>query len=166
MGVSRNASPKDIKKAFRRLSVKYHPDKNPDPEAKEMFKDINEANEVLSDPDKRRVYDRSGEEGIKQMAQQGQGGGFNPFDIFGFQRPQEEAKGPDINLKVRVTLNDVYKGKEIEIQYTKQAICPHCRGNGAESMEDLKKCPKCNGQGFILKKKQLAPGFIQQYQEH
>lgn len=165
LGVSRNATPKDIKKAFRRLSVQYHPDKNPDPAAKAMYTDINEANEVLSDPDKRRVYDRSGEEGVKQLAQQGQGGGFDPFDIFGMHK-QEEAKGPDINLKMRVSLEDVYNGKEIEIQYTKQAICPHCRGNGAESMEDLEKCPKCKGQGFILRKQQLAPGFIQQFQEH
>lgn len=167
LGVARNATPKDIKKAFRRLSVKFHPDKNPDPEAKEKYKEISEANEILSDPDKRRVYDRGGEEGLKQMQQQGQGGGFDPFDIFGFGRQQEgEAQGPDINLKVRVTLNDVYKGKEIEIQYSKQAICPHCRGNGADTMEDLETCPKCNGQGMIIKKKQLAPGFIQQFQEH
>jgi DnaJ-related protein SCJ1 len=96
----------------------------------------------LSDPDKRRVYDRSGEEGIKQMEQQGGGGGFNPFDMFNMGRGQQEARGPDINLKLRVTLEDVYNGKEVELQYTKQAICPHCRGNGAESHEHLDECDK------------------------
>lgn len=90
---------------------------------------------MLSDPDKRRIYDRGGEEGLKQ-AEQGQGG-INPFDFFNMHRNMEEARGPDINLKLRITLEDVYKGKEVELQYTKQAICPHCRGSGADSFEDL-----------------------------
>lgn len=156
-----------LNKAFRNLSVKYHPDKNPSDEAREMYKEINDANEVLSDPDKRRVYDRGGEQALKQAEKQGQGGGFDPFNIFGMNmRAQEEAKGPDINLKVRVTLNDVYNGKDLEIQYSRQSICPHCRGNGAESMEDIHTCPKCNGQGFTLKQRQIGRGFVQQYQEH
>lgn len=166
LGISKNATPKDIKKAYRKLSIKYHPDKNPDPEAKEKYKEINEANEILSDPDKRRVYDRSGEEGIKQMAQQGGGGDpFDPFSMFFGHRQQGEAQGPDINLLLRVTLNDVYIGKEIEIVYTKQAICPHCRGNGADSHEDLEQCDACGGTGMIIKKKQIAPGFVQQFQQ-
>eukprot|EP00343_Euplotes_focardii_P009477 CAMPEP_0205828060 /NCGR_PEP_ID=MMETSP0206-20130828/33971_1 /ASSEMBLY_ACC=CAM_ASM_000279 /TAXON_ID=36767 /ORGANISM="Euplotes focardii, Strain TN1" /LENGTH=274 /DNA_ID=CAMNT_0053129513 /DNA_START=91 /DNA_END=915 /DNA_ORIENTATION=+ len=78
----------------------------------------------------------------------------------------QEPKGPDINLKVRVTLADVYKGKDIDVQYTRQAICPHCGGSGAESDHDMEVCPRCRGQGSILKKKQIAPGFVQQFQEH
>ena len=78
----------------------------------------------------------------------------------------QEPKGPDINLKVRVTLADVYKGKDIDMEFTKQSICPHCHGTGAESEYDLETCPKCRGQGVILRKKQLAPGFVQQFQEH
>ena len=141
LGINKNATPKDIKKAFRKLSVKYHPDKNPDEDTSEKYKDISEAYEVLSDPDKRRVYDRSGEDGVNKMGQQG--GGMNPFDMFfGGGHNQEEAKGPDINLRLRVTLNDVYNGKEIELSFNKQTICPHCRGSGAESDDHLTECPK------------------------
>jgi DnaJ-related protein SCJ1 len=156
-----------LNKAFRRLSVKYHPDKNPSDEAKLMYNEINDANEALSDPDKRRTYDRGGEQALKQAEKQGGGGHHNPFDIFNRGgRAQEEAKGPDINLKVRVTLNDAYNGKDIEIQYSRQSICPNCRGNGAESHEDIETCPKCNGQGFTIKQRQIGRGFVQQYQEH
>ena len=84
----------------------------------------------------------------------------------GFQHAHQEPQGPDINLKIRVTLSDVYNGKDIEIQHTKQAICPHCQGTGAESEHDLETCPRCRGQGVILRKKQVAPGFVQQFQEH
>ena len=122
LGIKKSSNQNDIKKAYRKLSIKYHPDKNSDPSAKDKYKEINEAYDVLSEPDKRRAYDRSGEEGVNQLLNQG-AGGMNPFDIFGgFQRNQEEQKGPTIQLKARVTLNDVYIGKEFEMVYTRQTI--------------------------------------------
>lgn len=121
--------------------MQYHPDKNPGEDSKEKYKDISEAYEVLSDSNKRRVYDRSGEEGVQKMGQN-QGGG-SPFDLFfpgGMH--QQEAKGPDMNLNLRVTLDEVYNGKDAEISFRKQSICSHCRGNGAETDSDLKPCHK------------------------
>ena len=119
----------------------------------------------MSDPDKRRAYDRSGEDGVNQLLNQGQGG-MNPFDFFGgFNRNQDEQRGPTIKLKARVTLNDVYKGKELELVYTRQVICPHCRGSGADSDDDLHECSKWGGKGVLIVKQQLAPGFVQQFQQ-
>ena len=96
------------------------------------------------------------------MNQGGGGDVFDPFSMFfgGGQQRHEEKKGPSVTLKVRVTLEDVYNGKELEVTYTRQALCPHCRGSGAESHEDVHECSRCKGKGFILQKQQIAPGFV------
>ena len=118
LGVKRNAKLIEIKKAYRSLTVKFHPDKNKgDPNASNKFSEINEAYEVLSDDKKRRNYDRGGMEAVNRVEQQG--GGFNPFgDMFGgmFGGHQGgERREPDFKIKLRVKLEDLYKGKEIDV---------------------------------------------------
>jgi DnaJ-related protein SCJ1 len=76
---------------------------------------------------------------------------------------QGEKTGPGIKIKVKVSLEDLYNGKEMEVKYTRNIICPHCRGSGANNPEDVKECPKCRGQGVIIREQQLAPGFVQQF---
>ena len=73
---------------------------------------------------------------------------------------QREQVGPSINLKIKVTLEELYQGQDFEVTYNRKVICPHCRGSGADDPDDVKECPKCGGKGQILTKKQLAPGFV------
>ncbi|KAM3134111.1 hypothetical protein pb186bvf_013837 [Paramecium bursaria] len=171
LGVSQKASLQEIKKAYRGLSQKYHPDRNPgDDQANEKFSKINVAYEVLSDPEQRKKYDKHGEEGLKDQGVQHH----DPFDIFGSffggQRQQGEQKGPEFKVKIRVSLEDIYNGKEVPIYLTKQILCPNCRGSGADDPDDLAwdvyiktlkivyqtyqvTCERCYGKGKIIKKK-------------
>ena len=170
LGVKRDATANDIKHKYRQLSRMYHPDKNKSKEAEEKYKEINEAYEILHDNKKRRLYDRGGMDAVNRAQHEGEGGGMDPFDIFsqffgGGGRRQRENRSDDIKLKVRVTLKDLYMGKEYEFTYTRSAMCPHCRGSGAESYEDVVTCKKCNGQGVIMETRQIGPGFIQQFQK-
>lgn len=168
LGVKRDATANEIKHKYRQLSRKYHPDKNKSKDASAKYVDINEAYEVLSDNKKRRLYDRGGLDLVNKNSQMDQQGG-DPFDIFGSffgggQRRQRDNRDEDIRIKVRATLNDLYLGKEFEFIYTRNTICPHCRGSGANSTEDVTTCDKCKGQGMIIERKQIGPGFIQQFQ--
>ena len=121
LGVSKSASKKEIKKAYRKLAMQYHPDKNPDDEtASDKFKEIGEAYETLADDDKRKTYDRHGEEGVKKM---GQGGGHDPFanffGHFGFgnqDEEQREHKGSDVVVDLFVTLEELYLGNFVTIK--------------------------------------------------
>jgi DnaJ-related protein SCJ1 len=170
LGVPRDASLKQIKKAYRELSLKYHPDKNPgDEAAAQKFVEIGNAYEVLSDDDKRRKYDQFGEEGLK--GNQGGGGFGNPFDIFsnfgfgggGRQEPQER-RSPSVEMPFEVTLRDLYVGKEITIGQKKQILCPKCRGTGGKDPNDVQQCPDCRGSGTKVYTQQLGPGFMTQTQ--
>lgn len=151
LGISRNATQDDIKKAFRQLSKKYHPDVNKDPEAEEKFKEINEAYSVLSDPQKKQNYDMFG---TSDGPERGFGGGFNPFDPFGDffrnntahnERPVE--RGDDLKITVKVDFNDIYTGCHKKIKLTKKCKCHRCNGSGSES-NSTSACPHCGGTGM------------------
>lgn len=165
LGVAPSASQNDIKKAYRKLSTQYHPDRNPSEEAHEKFTKIASAYEVLSDPEKRRKYDQYGPDFEKQEQQAA-----NPFgdffgDFFGHGQ-QQEKRGPELSIKVPVTLEDIYNGKEIGVFHTKQTLCPHCRGTGADDPDHIKTCDACGGQGYVIRRQQIAPGYYQQFQTH
>eukprot|EP00842_Homolaphlyctis_polyrhiza_P006610 jgi/Hompol1/6950/HPOL_005131-RA len=168
LGVSNSASTKDIKKAYRTLSKKYHPDKNPgDKSAEAKFVEVSQAYEVLIDDEKRRIYDQYGEEGLKRSDQQFH----NPFDIFsqfagggGGGFGQRERRGPSVSMYVDVTLEELFVGTELEVEINKQIICPVCRGSGAKSSEHIKTCNTCGGSGVRIVRQQIAPGFVQQVQ--
>lgn len=173
LGVSKNASESEIKKAYRKAAMKYHPDKyasSSDAEkkdAEEKFKEINEAYEVLSDPQKKSIYDQYGHAAFDGAAGQGgfggQGfGGFSGFedidlgDIFGSffgggrrnQGPKVN-EGEDLRYNLDLTLEEVANGVEKEIKYKRDGKCKSCYGTGAEAGHNMKTCPKCNGSGHI-----------------
>ncbi|PVZ98059.1 hypothetical protein BB558_004061 [Smittium angustum] len=177
LGVSKDASLHEIKKSYKKKSKLLHPDKNKEESAHEQFIELNNAYQVLSDEEKREIYDRYGEEGLKENGQ-----GFrNPHDVFnqffggmfdhdsffggGFgSRTRQKPTGPNINLDIPIALEELYKGVEIDIDVSKQKICPHCLGSGAESAEDITTCSDCGGSGTKIVKRMLAPGFFQQMQ--
>eukprot|EP00281_Chroomonas_sp_CCMP1168_P032648 CAMPEP_0206246804 /NCGR_PEP_ID=MMETSP0047_2-20121206/19465_1 /ASSEMBLY_ACC=CAM_ASM_000192 /TAXON_ID=195065 /ORGANISM="Chroomonas mesostigmatica_cf, Strain CCMP1168" /LENGTH=365 /DNA_ID=CAMNT_0053672273 /DNA_START=55 /DNA_END=1152 /DNA_ORIENTATION=- len=168
LGVERNADEGEIKRAYRKQSMKYHPDKNKDPSASDKFTQIATAYEVLSDKDKRRVYDRHGEEGVKQHDQRQGRKEHNPFDMFsqffGQQREPEEQKLPDVQIDLEVTLKDLYLGRTFDVLHRKQRLCRECNGSGARSPGDIERCNHCGGSGKKVVRQQIAPGFFQQIQ--
>lgn len=169
--LDKSANDKELKKSYRRLSKKYHPDKNPDDEqAAQKFVEISEAYEVLSDENLRRIYNQHGHEGVKQHRQQQQGGGAarNPFDLFsqffgGGGHFGGMRKGQNMEVRVALPLKDFYTGAVHEFKIEKQVICDHCDGSGAEDGA-RDHCDKCNGQGVVIQKQMLAPGIFQQMQ--
>ena len=157
LNVSKNATKDEIKKAFRKLAMQYHPDRNPDKsrEAEEHFKEINAAYAILSDDEKRSIYDRYGVEGLKAQP------GFNFEDIFNFSffedifsgfAGQHQRKGGDINVNIELTLDEIFSGVEKEIEIKRQIPCAHCNGTGAETADDIKTCPTCHGRGKVQTK--------------
>ncbi|MEI6076318.1 MAG: molecular chaperone DnaJ [Verrucomicrobiota bacterium] len=171
--VSRDETAEGIKKSYRRLAVKYHPDKNPgDKQAEEKFKELGEAYEALSDPQKKAAYDQFGHAAFdpRQRARGGgTGGGFHdPFDIFrevfggagggsifenlfgGGQDPSAPARGDDLRYDLQITLEEAALGCEKEISVTKMDQCDSCRGSGAEAGSKLKTCGTCGGRGQVL----------------
>jgi len=175
LGVGKDASADDIKRAYRRMAIKYHPDKNPnDKEAEAKFKECAEAYEVLSDPEKRRRYDQFGHEGLRGMGMRDyahmnwQDIGSIFEDIFGFgdlfgmgsgrrSRRTGPARGYDLETTVELTLNEVAKGTEKTIEFTRQDICVECSGSGCAKGKGPDKCPTCGGSGQISR----GGGFFQ-----
>ena len=171
LGVDRNASADEIKKAYRKLAIKYHPDKNPgDKEAEEKFKEAAEAYSILSDADKKAKYDQFGHAGVEGAGPDFSGGFGNLNDIlndffngafgggfgsgfgggFGGGRRQERIyKGRDIRVRARLTLEEIATGVEKEISIEKNVPCPDCGGRGAKNSSDIKICPACNGSGQV-----------------
>lgn len=167
LGVRRDASSEEIKKAYRKLALKYHPDRNPgDKEAEEKFKEAAEAYEVLSNPEKRRIYDQYGHAGLKGG---GFGGGFTDFDLsdalrtfmegfgdlgdlFGFGRhrgsPGPE-QGSDLQIRIAVTLEEVAKGVEKKVRVKKLVSCEACGGTGVAEGYGAQTCPTCHGSGQV-----------------
>jgi len=170
LGVARTSTNRQIRKAYRELSLKWHPDKNPgNEEAKVKYTEINAAYEVLSKDESRRIYDQGGEEGLKKAQERKAQGGrhAHPFgDLFGFGGGGGEATGPNMELPLTVTLKDLYLGKEVSVVNRKQILCRHCRGTGARDQSDIVKCRSCNGQGVKMVTRQLGPGIVTQMQQH
>ena len=175
LGVDKSASADEIKKAYRKLAIKYHPDKNPgDKEAEEKFKEAAEAYSVLSDADKKARYDQFGHAGVEGAGPDFSGGfgnlndilndlfggafggGFGGFGGFGSgfgggqgQRQQRVYRGRDIRVRVKLTLEEIAKGVEKEISIEKSVPCPECGGKGAKNSSDIKTCSACNGTGQV-----------------
>lgn len=165
--VEASASDADLKKAYRKKALRLHPDKGGDPE---LFKEVTHAYEVLSDPDKRDIYDRSGEAGLN--ASGGGGMGMDPTDLFaqmfgggGFGMPRERGprKGKDLVHRVNVTLEDLYKGKTTKLALTKHVICSKCSGKGGKPGA-VRQCGSCNGRGVKVTLRQMGP-MLQQIQQ-
>ena len=169
LGVSKNASDEEIKKAYRKLAVKLHPDKNPgDKAAEESFKELGEAYEALSDPQRRAAYDQYGHAAFDARQRAGRAGGFHdPFDIFrevfgggggggifdnlfGNQDPTGPQRGDDLRYNLEITLEEAALGCEKEISVTKLDACETCGGSGAEAGSKLKTCTTCGGRGQVL----------------
>ncbi len=159
LGVSRDASEQEVKKAFRRLARELHPDVNAhDPQAEEKFKEAAEAYEILSDPERRATYDRYGHEGLRS-------GGYAPnFDGFGsigdlfnaffggaspFGSSSGPALGGDIAVAVQMTLLEAAAGGEVEVSFEAIDRCEHCNGNGAEPGTPIERCTRCDGAGQV-----------------
>ena len=182
LGIAKNATEDEIKKAYRKLAIKYHPDRNPDDkEAEEKFKEAAEAYDILHDPQKRQQYDQFGFDAPGGFGSSGFGGaGFNMDDIFsmfgdvfgghsgfggfggfggGGQRPQY--RGSDLRLKVRLTLQEVATGVTKKFKVHKDVTCPHCHGSGAENGSSSEPCPTCHGQGVVIKTVRTMLGMMQ-----
>jgi molecular chaperone DnaJ len=170
LGVSRDAAEDKIKKAYRKLALKYHPDRNPgDKEAEERFKEAAEAYEVLRDGEKRRIYDLYGHDGLRGTGFTGFGGFediFSAFgdifgDFFGFggrsSRRTRARKGNDLRYNLELTLEEAYKGKEEEIGFNKWESCDICGGTGITPGSEPVTCPNCRGEGEITR----SHGFFQ-----
>ena len=167
LGVSKTATDAEIKKAYRKLAMKYHPDYNPgDKEAEEKFKEINEANEVLSDPKKRQLYDQYGFAGVdpNYAAQNGGGpGGFGGFSGFGGGggSQQRRYRGSDLRVKVKMSLKEISTGVEKKFKLKKYVPCSHCHGTGAEGDGGSETCPTCKGSGSVIRNQQTILGTMQ-----
>ncbi|KAG5519528.1 hypothetical protein PMAC_001682 [Pneumocystis sp. 'macacae'] len=153
LDVDRNADNKELKKAYLRLSKKWHPDKNGGDE--KMFRDIAYAYEVLSNPEKRKIYDMHGEEGLKKHEENKGGEYYDPFDVFSkiFEKHFQGAKrGPNMEKVIEVGLEELYYGSTITININKQIICRHCQGSGKDPKHKHSStlCPKCDGHGHIV----------------
>eukprot|EP00771_Trimastix_marina_P000916 gnl/Trimastix_PCT/1950.p1 GENE.gnl/Trimastix_PCT/1950~~gnl/Trimastix_PCT/1950.p1 ORF type:complete len:379 (-),score=91.85 gnl/Trimastix_PCT/1950:142-1278(-) len=167
LGVTKDATTREIKKAYKRLSIQYHPDKNPgNKEAEGKFIEIANAYEVLSDNDKRQIYDRYGEEGLKEGGPHEYSNPFDLFSSFGFGFPggqaqnREQNRMPDVRVPLQVDLSELYTGTSINVAVSRQVICPSCRGSGAEGGA-MKSCPKCQGRGMYVEQQRMPMGIIQ-----
>jgi molecular chaperone DnaJ len=170
LGVGRNASEEEVKRAYRRLAVKFHPDKNPeDPHAEEKFKELGEAYDVLMDSDKRAAYDRFGHAAFASGGA-GFGGFHDPFDIFrevfgggGFgggifetffggagARTEDRQRGSDLRYDMQIGLEEAAFGVEKEIEIEKLDTCDKCHGSGAEPGSRTINCPTCDGRGQVI----------------
>lgn len=172
LGLDRSCSDRDLKTAYRKLSKKYHPDKATGDEKK--FLEVAEAYEALSDATTRKIYDQYGHEGLESHKRGGGGGGHahDPFDLFSrffggsghFGRSSGGVRrGPDLEVRLQVSLRDFYTGAEPEFTIEKQQICEECEGSGSADGQ-VEGCNKCGGRGIVMQRHQLAPGIFQQMQ--
>ena len=187
LGIDKNASEDDIKKAYRKIAIKYHPDRQQgkseaeQKEAEEKFKEAAEAYDVLHDPKKRQSYDQFGFDGAKMGGFDGfgGGGGFSMDDIFsmfgdvfggrggfggfggGGRAQRQQYRGSDLRLKVRLSLQEVASGTTKKFKVRKDVTCPHCHGSGAEGNSGSETCATCHGQGYVIRSTQSLFGIMQ-----
>lgn len=179
LGVQKSASDDEIKKAYRKKAIQYHPDKNPgDKEAEEKFKEAAEAYEVLSNPDKRARYDQFGHAGLDGQGGFGGGAGMNMDDIFaqfgnifgghfgfgggfGGGGSRSTSRGSDLRIRVKLTLKDIANGCEKKIKVRKAVECSHCGGSGAKDRHSTQTCPDCGGSGFVTRVQRTILGNMQ-----
>lgn len=179
LGVDKNASADEIKRSYRKLAKKYHPDVNKEPGAEEKFKEVQEAYDVLSDENKKAAYDRYGHAAFDQSGGFGGGfnGGFSGFedvdlgDIFGSffgggsqrQRRTGPTRGEDRYVQLDIDFMDAIKGKKTEIKINFDEQCSHCHGTGAKTPNDVQTCSRCGGTGTIRTQQRSAFGtFVNQ----
>lgn len=180
LGLAKNASEEEIKKAYRKLAIKFHPDKNPDDKAaEEKFKEAAEAYEILSNPEKRQRYNQFGHAGVGGAASGGfGGGGMNMDDIFsqfgdifggafggggfggGRSSGRRVTRGTNLRVKVKLTLKDIAEGVEKKIKVNKHVSCKTCSGSGAKNGQ-FETCKSCNGTGAITRVQQTILGAMQ-----
>jgi len=184
LGVPRDASQEEIKKAYRRLAHKYHPDKGGD---EKKFKEINEAYQILGDPKKRAQYDRFGRvfEGASQQRYEGnydfssfwevfkkEGFGFETIDFedifeeffgFGKKRKKDVNRGRDLEIEMKINLEDVFYGLKDKIKLKKFILCPRCKGSGGEPGTRIKECFTCRGTGEVQQIKKTIFGTFTRY---
>lgn len=174
LGVDPSVNQSQLKKAYRKLALKYHPDKNPGEDAEQKFKEMSAAYEVLSDEEKREKYDRGGMEGLKETP------GFDPSDIFGSffggggpfggggrrraSQQQGPRKGRDVVHELRIALSDLYTGVVKKLAISRKKNCDVCSGTGAKKDYTPNNCSTCDGSGVELRTMQIGPGMIQQVQ--
>lgn len=162
LGIERSASGETVKKAFRKLAMQYHPDRNPgDNDAEHRFKEINEAYDVLKDEDKRAAYDRFGHAAFENGGPRGNGGGFSEgsfADIFddlfgdfmgGRQRGQSRTRGADLRFDLEITLEEAHNGKDASITVPSSVACDECHGSGSAAGSEPKVCRTCDGRGKV-----------------
>lgn len=169
LGVSPNCTEEELKKSYRKLALKYHPDKNPN--EGERFKAISQAYEVLSNPEKREIYDHGGEQAIKQGGQGGMAD-HNPMDIFemffggGRSRERGPKKGRDIVYQMNVTLEELYNGVTRKLAISKKVVCDKCEGRGTKSPSiGPQKCVGCKGSGIKVRIEHIGPSIVQRMQD-
>lgn len=167
LNVNRNADNKELKRAYLRLSKKWHPDKNGGDE--KMFREIAHAYQVLSNPEKRKIYDMHGEEGLRAQDEYGSQEYQDPFDIFSkiFENNFRGTKrGPNMEKVVEMELEELYYGGIYTIEVDKQIICYNCQGSGRDPKHkhSVALCDYCNGHGIRIIRQMIAPGVIQTYQ--
>ncbi|MEM0467343.1 MAG: molecular chaperone DnaJ [Candidatus Thermoplasmatota archaeon] len=187
LGIDRNASKEDIKKAYRKLALKYHPDKNKEKDAEEKFKEISEAYAVLYDDEKRKMYDTYGHAGIDQQytrddifrgtdfsdifRSMGFDFGFSSFDdIFeqffgqrrGYSRQERVRRGSDLRYDIEITLEDAYRGMQTELDIPRSEPCDTCGGSGAKPGTSPQRCTQCDGTGQIRRSQRTGFGLFTQ----